>query len=87
MLFKNVPLFVTVASARKISCSFLFHQESEKDDLPESVIEINGCAGSIFAPYHRPAFPSTVPPPLPTVDITEERIREQETLENRLVQW
>ncbi|XP_058847645.1 protein TALPID3 isoform X2 [Acipenser ruthenus] len=62
-------------------------QESEKDELPESVIELNGCAGSIFAPYHRPAFPPTVPPPLPTVDVTEERIREQETLENRLVQW
>ncbi|XP_041121975.1 TALPID3 protein-like [Polyodon spathula] len=62
-------------------------QESEKDELPESVIELNGCARPIFAPYHGPAFPPTVPPPLPTVDITEERIREQETLEKRLVEW
>ncbi|KAM4690507.1 protein TALPID3 [Rhinophrynus dorsalis] len=63
-------------------------QEDESDlEIPEPLLELNGCTEPVPPQYNGIPFPPPASAPQVTTDILEGIINRKETLENRLISW
>ncbi|XP_018086218.1 TALPID3 protein isoform X2 [Xenopus laevis] len=71
-----------------VQVSEITQDEESEAEIPEPLLEVNGCAEMPPTQYNGIPFPPSAPPPAPQAsDILEGIISRKETLENRVISW